>query len=741
MRENVREVAADLPRARRRSDRSARTPAGARNAHGELDAVWWEANPETFQFIAVSEGAERLLGFPVADWLNVPDFWASRIHPDDRAAAVTHCLLATREGRDHEFQYRMVAADGSVRWLRDFVRVDIDDRGRAIRLFGVLVDVTHHRPEVRPEVPRALEASSAVPARILILDDNPDDSALAEREIRKSVARCVTLIVRTGADFDRALWEFAPDVIVSDHKIPGFDGRDALRLARARSPGTPFILLTGSLDEMTAVDYMKAGASDYLLKDRIARLGLTVLGALDYRQQQTERARAEEQYRDIFMRAPVGIARTTPDGQLLTANPELARMLGYDATVDLTSLSIARDVYLHESDRSRVVAAAEASGGTSSTEVQWKTRDGRAIWVALTVQVVRSRTGQVQYLEVFARDVSEHKLLESQLRQAQRMEAIGQMAGGLAHDFNNILTVILASTEMVQAGLAPADSLRDDVEEVRKAAVAGAGLTRQLLMFSRPQSAQVQTVGLNAVVQDVEQMLRRLIGTRVDVRVTLASDLGSVLADPRQIEQVLMNLAANARDAIPATRSGQVRIETSNRMLDAAYAARHVDVDPGPYVMQVRDRRDAAGVARGLWSSEEFVDAEVDVGRNFFVQPRREFGGVLFRALECCVRGRTGNDEHERNEWHEDVHAHRQRALHLVRRVRCRPAAGDPHPFGGPIEAFAHVRLDLRPEEAEAARQRQRSKHRQRRDRPRDARREKQRRRDRPVRVLRRELA
>ncbi|MEX2284211.1 MAG: response regulator [Gemmatimonadota bacterium] len=517
----------------------------------------------------------------MADWLNEPEFWASHIHPDDRAEALTQCQLATREGRDHESQYRMVAADGSIRWLRDFVRIETGEDGRARRLFGAFLDVTHHRTDARANVVAQVAARS-VPARILILEDKSDDAEFADREIRKALPRSVILVVKTGSDYDRALWEFAPDVIVSDHTIPGFSGREALRLARARCPGTPFILVTGSLDEEEAVEYMKAGATDYILKDRMARLGLTVASALEFRHEKKAHARAEAQYRDIFMGAPVGIARTTTDGQLLTANPALARMLGYDTTVDLASLSISRDIYVNEKDRARVIAAAETAGG--EVEVQWKRKDGTVIWVQLSTQVSREDTGQVRYIEVFARDVTEQKMLAAQLRQSQRLEAIGQLAGSVAHDFNNLLTVILAASELVLSELAPNDSLRQDIEDIRDAARGGASLTRQLLAFSRNQVLSVQPVGLNDIVENIARMLQRLVGTHVELELQLEPTLGSVLADSGQIEQVIMNLVVNARDAIPASQPGVIRIETANHDVDATHASRHLDGKAGPYV-------------------------------------------------------------------------------------------------------------------------------------------------------------
>ena len=558
---------------RRRSDSARKVPDAEQTFIDDLDAVLWEADPETFQFTFVSQGAERLLGFPVSDWLTEQDFWARHIHADDRDEAVTHCVQATREGRDHEFQYRMVAADGSLRTVRDFVRVHTDEAGRPTRLFGVLVDVTERGGRARADaLPFAVTAPASaasaaagnVPARILILEDDSDDALQAERAIRKALPNCVLLVVQTGTDFDRALWEFAPDVILSDHKVPQFGGREALRLARARTPATPFILLTGSLDEETAVEYMKAGAADYVLKDRLARLGHTVTAALDQRRQREEYARAEAQFRDIFLRAPIGIARATADGQLITANPELVRMLGYDATVDLTALNIARDVYASEAERERVVKLAATSGNVSDIEMQWKRKDGRLIWVQLSMEVERDASGNIRYLQTFVRDVTEQKLLSAQLRQAQRMEALGQLAGGVVHDFNNILTVVLAASELMLNDLAPTDSMRADVDEIRNAARHGADLTRQLLAFSRKQVLSVQPIDLNTVVTNVERMLRRLLGADVELRLSLAPDLGIIMADPGQIEQVLMNLVVNARDAIQAENVGVITIETAN---------------------------------------------------------------------------------------------------------------------------------------------------------------------------------
>src|SRR5205085_2348282 len=180
-------------------------------------------------------------------------------------------------------------------------------------------------------------------------------------------------------------------------------------------------------------------------------------------------------------------------------------------------------------------------------------------------------------------DLTQQKHLEEQLLQSQKMEAVGRLAGGVAHDFNNLLVAINGYSELTMRRLKEDDPLRHHVEEIKKAGERAAALTRQLLAFSRKQVLQPRVLDLNAVVSEMEKMLRRLIGEDMEFRTALASDLGSIKADPSQIEQVLLNLCVNARDAMPG--GGKLTIETSNVHLDEEYASHHVGVTPGPYVM------------------------------------------------------------------------------------------------------------------------------------------------------------
>jgi signal transduction histidine kinase/CheY-like chemotaxis protein len=184
---------------------------------------------------------------------------------------------------------------------------------------------------------------------------------------------------------------------------------------------------------------------------------------------------------------------------------------------------------------------------------------------------------------VILRDITERKQLEDQFRQAQKMEAVGRLAGGVAHDFNNMLTAIIGYSQLVKAQLDAANPLRHDLEEIEKAGQRAAGLTAQLLAFSRKQVLQPKVLDLNEVISDIDKMLRRLIGEDIDLVTLTSPGLGHVRADPGQVEQILLNLAVNSRDAMP--RGGKLTIETSNVELDEVYAKSHADVIPGRYVM------------------------------------------------------------------------------------------------------------------------------------------------------------
>jgi PAS domain S-box-containing protein len=302
-----------------------------------------------------------------------------------------------------------------------------------------------------------------------------------------------------------------------------------------------------------------------------------------------ERKRAEDALRESELRnrslvqsAVYGIYRSSLEDRFLDVNPALVAMLGYGTREEVLQLNLARDVYVEAEERARLVQQYQRSEQISGVEVRWKRRDQKPIIVRLSGRACVDQHGNTVYFEMIAEDVTERRALEEQLRQSQKMEAVGRLAGGVAHDFNNLLTVIRGYSELMLSQLGPGQPLQAEIEEVRKAADRAALLTQQLLAFSRKQVLAPKILDLNAVITNMDRLMRRLLGEDVKLITKLDSNLGRTKADPGQIEQVIMNLAVNARDAMP--EGGTVSIETSNVVLDE-FLSRDFAVTPGPYVM------------------------------------------------------------------------------------------------------------------------------------------------------------
>ena len=551
--------------------------------------------------------------------------------------------------------------------------------------------------------------------RVLMVEDVADDAALVERELRRAGITGATRRVDSEGAYREALRSFAPDIILTDHSLPTFGAADALRIAMLEAPDTPVIVVTGSLDEETAAEYIKAGAADYVVKHHLERVGPAVVRALDLRRARAEQARAEEarrqgeeRFRALIEHGADAVALVAPDGTLLFASHSIERLLGFTPAELVGHPGFER---VHPDDLPRVHAALRniiANPGTpAGLELRWRHKDGswryidgvavdrlaepsvgaivvnfrdvserrtaeaalrdseeryrtlvegvrdiifalspegtisslnpafetitgwrREAWVGqpferlvhpedlplaleLLGRVVRGelrpasqfrvRTAKSDYrvgefsatpqlhegrlvgILGIGRDVTERVQLEQQLRQAQKMEAVGRLAGGIAHDFNNILTAITGYADLLLEDLGATDPRRQDADEIHKAADRAAGLTRQLLAFSRQQVLQPTVLEVNKLVSDLEKMLRRLLGEDVALTTQLAPTTGRVKADPGQLEQVIMNLAVNARDAMP--NGGKLTLETGNVDLDESYATDHYPARAGPFVM------------------------------------------------------------------------------------------------------------------------------------------------------------
>src|SRR6266404_538908 len=426
--------------------------------------------------------------------------------------------------------------------------------------------------------------------KILMLEDLVTDAQLIQRELRQASIKFVSERVENKEAFLKALVTFQPDIVLSDYSLPQFNGLDALRLLKEKGSEIPFILITGSLTEEVAVECMKEGAHDYILKTSLKRLPSAVLNALAKQKTEREKLKAEELYRLIAENTTDLICLLDTQGRYAYVSPSHQELLGY-APEHLMGQSFFSLIHPDEQDQARR-RFVESRQGKKAGISEWRLRHIDGTWRVFDAieNWIYDSQDRPQRAIVVCRDLTERKLAEKalrdseeQLRQAQKLEAVGQLAGGVAHDFNNLLTVITGYSDLLLRRIGEADPNRSRVEEIKHAADRASSLTRQLLAFSRKQVLQPKLFDLNTLVAEMGNMLRRLIGEDIELTTALTGNVARINADPGQIEQVLMNLIVNARDAMPD--GGKITIETARTQVDQAYADNHLAVQPGPYVM------------------------------------------------------------------------------------------------------------------------------------------------------------
>jgi PAS domain S-box-containing protein len=464
------------------------------------------------------------------------------------------------KGRDHLPPDRVASSPAS-------------ERGSAAAPF--VLEAAQWLSSGQPPVPTPADGASGASnesQRILVVDDNAD--------MRTYIAGLLSShwSVDTAVDGEDALARIRavrPELVVSDVMMPGLDGFGLVRALRA-SPATrgiPVLLLSARAGEEAVVEGIENGADDYLLKPFSARELVTrVRGQLDAARTRTSALRASEaRFARLAESGIIGIAVSGEDGRVLEANDAFLAMSGHSHE-DLRAGALAWELSVPDGQ------PANRAPGARAWESQYRRKDGKRIPVLVAVAPLQDGENIAIVL-----DLSERKRLEEQFRQAQKMEAVGRLAGGIAHDFNNLLSVVLGYTEMIGGQLASNEPIRAEVEEIHKAAVRATELTGQLLAFSRQQVLEPRVLSLNGSIAGVERMLRRLLGADVALTLLLEPALWNTEADPGQIEQIIMNLAVNARDAMP--RGGKLTLQTENVELDEDYAATHHDVSPGAYVM------------------------------------------------------------------------------------------------------------------------------------------------------------
>ncbi len=549
---------------------------------------------------------------------------------------------------------------------------------------------------------------------VLMVEHALPDAELSLQELKRAGFKVRADLVQTPEEFAERLRAHTYDIILADYRLPDWTGLDALAALRQLGKEIPFLLVTGTLGEEAAVECIKQGVNDYVLKDHLARLPVAVRQALEDKALREERARAERalreseasfrllfannplpmwvydteslqflqvneaaitdygysreeflemrvsdirpaedlpqllqeateqgemvrfggpwrhrlkdgrvieaeiathtldfagrraalvvaldinerkradeavrkseaRYRELVKNAIYGISRISPDGRFLYVNPALVAMLGYGSEEEVLSLDLATDICRDPVAPTRLLEQITAQDRIEWVEVEWKRKDGSPILVRMSGRTVRDAQGQVAYFEGIAEDVTERRALERQLRQVQNFEAIGQLAGGIAHDFNNVIGAILGWAELGH-DLTPADSpLRSQFKKIKEQAERAAALTRQLLAFARRQILEPQNIHLNQTIAELLSLLEKVIGKDIELKTALAPDLSAVRADPTQVEQVLMNLCLNARDAM--LHGGQLLIGTQNAEMDEEYCRSHAHARLGDYVL------------------------------------------------------------------------------------------------------------------------------------------------------------
>jgi two-component system, cell cycle sensor histidine kinase and response regulator CckA len=482
-------------------------------------------------------------------------------------------LLAELErvGSVSNFEVRFKRKDGTPIWVRVDARGVRDSSGAVERLEGFVHDITERKfaeealeqskERLRLVLDTAHEAFIAMDAQGRIVDWNPQAAATFGWTPEEAIGRIL-----------------AETIIPERHR-------------EAHARGLAHFLQTGQgpvLNRWFEITALDRGGREFPVELMISPMRFgegylfnAFLHDVSERKAAEEALRAsEERYRLLFERNLAGVFRSTLEGQLLDCNDAFARIYGYASRREILARP-ASDLYSAAELRNQLMERIRLEGELINYEEQGRRKDGGSVWVLGNYTLVPHAKGDEGILEGTIVDITERRSLEEQLRQSQKMEAIGQLAGGVAHDFNNLLTAILGYADLLTGRVEGQDM--EAVAEIIKAGERAASLTRQLLAFSRKQVLAPEVLDVNRLIENLEKMLRRLIGEHIELVTRLAPTLGRVRADAGQIEQVILNLVVNGRDAMP--RGGRLVIETAGVELDDAYAREHVSVRPGRYVM------------------------------------------------------------------------------------------------------------------------------------------------------------
>ncbi|HET7151182.1 MAG TPA: PAS domain S-box protein [Candidatus Acidoferrum sp.] len=555
----------------------------------------------TIQFASAS--VIRLIGFTPGDLVGNSVF--SLMHPRDAAGIVDGLSgLSVRGRTGFDGRCRLAGADGSWRWFEATAR-DCS----AVQGIGAIVlqlqDITElHRMEaerqVNSEIVHALNQTANLDELLAGIHQALKKVVSAENcfvALHDPVAETFSFpffvdqvdIVppppqKVGRSCTAYVFRKGEPMLIPQSEFDRLAAEGEAELVGSPSPawlGVPLKTPTATIGVLVVQHYENESAYDQRDLEFLSSVGGHIALAIERRRSEEALRKKEEMFRLLFSHNPLPtwvIDRETL--RFLEVNEAAVRVYGYsqEEFKKMTILDVRP-----EEEKARMLQYLKENSGDGLYHGHWKHRkkDGKVIEVETTVHELEYSGKRVRL--IVAQDVSERHILEQQLRQSQKMEAVGRLAGGVAHDFNNLLMVIKGHTELLRSVLPPAEEYRRKIEQIDRAADRASGLTRQLLAFSRLQVLQPHVMNLNEVVNDMGRLLPRLIGEDIDLIIRTADDLGAIRADASQMEQVIMNLVVNARDAMP--EGGKLIIETSNVELDSLYSDRHPIVRQGRYVL------------------------------------------------------------------------------------------------------------------------------------------------------------
>ncbi|MEO7539387.1 MAG: PAS domain-containing protein, partial [Pyrinomonadaceae bacterium] len=545
-----------------------------------ISDVFWIRSPDMSKVYYISPAYEQIWGRKLKTDHSDPHEWQDFIVPEDRQHVKEAYAGLMRDESEIEVEFRILRPDGEQRWVRARGFQVKDASGEVIRLAGIVTDITDKKRAeallVESQEQLALAAESVNfgiwdwnivedkvvwDSRMIELYGIPADEFTGGFEAWQKGVHPDDQQPRKEK-LDAALAGLGPftnefRVVWPNGEVHHLEGR---ALVERDSDGKPVRMIGVNWD----------------ITDR--KIGEKALAA------------AEENYRSIFENAVEGIFQSTNDGRFISANPAMARILGFDSPEELIALrtDIRTQHYVDPACRIELSSILENEGVAVAYECEVYKKDGTKIWTQENIRAIRDADGVFSHYEGSIEDITARRSLEDQFRQSQKMEAVGVMAGGIAHDFNNLLTAINGYSDLTLRKMKADDPLRPNIEQVKDAGSRAAELTSQLLAFSRKQVLKPVVHNLNSVIETIEKMLRRIIRENVELRTVLDADLGNIKADPGQVEQVIINLAVNARDAMPD--GGTLKIETENVYLDNEYVSQKLAIEPGPFVrMTVTD--------------------------------------------------------------------------------------------------------------------------------------------------------